>query len=89
MIKPETVQKIFVAWFMILTFMASINFYENVRDNETRKMVEKSEAERIIRYEKSIQEHEDFRKNDKEAQSEIQYLKGRIDEWEKLHASPK
>jgi hypothetical protein len=46
-------QKALVVWATILTFIAIYNFSHNLEDRD-----------RYVKYEASIAEHEDFRKND-------------------------
>lgn len=69
----NTIQKIFIVWFLALSFMAGYNFYHNLADQKTQIVLEATYLQNKDRYDQSINEHNDFK-------ADINYLKGRADE---------
>lgn len=52
--KPQTMQKVFVVWFIVLTFMASYNFYHNIID-DTRQTVTEATLVQRTRLDRDIE----------------------------------
>lgn len=66
------VNRIFLIWAMLLSFVAGFNFYHNLVDSKKQSELEVTYAENKDRYESSIAEHEQFK-------SDISFLKGQVD----------